>query len=109
MRLMTALKTTQPESPEAFYSLMFHKVRQVLLDLAMRQTRETARRRQGPLGADGSTTAASLIGDDTTHDPRGWHSGPSFTTRSQGCLTRSGSSLTFIISRSSPRPRSPGS
>jgi len=69
MRLMTALETTQPESPEAFYGLMFHKVRQVLLDLAMRQTRDNARWRQEPLGTDGSTTAAPLFGGDTTHDP----------------------------------------
>jgi len=69
MRLMTALQTTQPESAEAFYGLMFHKVRQVLLDLAMRQTRDRARWQQSPLGGPGSTTAASLICGDTTHDP----------------------------------------
>jgi RNA polymerase sigma factor (sigma-70 family) len=69
MRLMTALESTQPESPDAFYRLMFHKVRQVLLDLAMRQTRDQARWRQELPSAEGSSAGASLFGGDTTHDP----------------------------------------
>ncbi len=69
MRLLTALKTSQPESAEAFYGLMFHNVRQVLLDLAMRQTRDKARWRQAPPGTDGSTNAGSLAICDSTHDP----------------------------------------
>ena len=47
---------------------MFHKVRQVLLDLARRQTREV-RWQQGPLGAEESTPRLSFEVDDTTHDP----------------------------------------
>jgi RNA polymerase sigma factor (sigma-70 family) len=69
MRLLTALKTSPPDSPEAFYRLVFHKVRQVLLDLAERQTRDRARWRHGSLGSEGSASAAALVAGDTTHDP----------------------------------------
>lgn len=69
MRLMGALENIRPESPEEFYSLMFHKVRQVLLDMARRQTRDDDRGRQGLAGADGAGAPASFDVDDTTHDP----------------------------------------
>jgi len=69
MRLLGALEKTQPESAAEFYSLMFHKVRQVLLDLARRQTREKARWQQGSPHGEESGVAAPFEVDDTTHDP----------------------------------------
>jgi RNA polymerase sigma factor (sigma-70 family) len=69
MRLMRALKTTQPGSPEAFYGLMFHKVRQVLLDLAMRQSRDDALIWRGSAGAGDSAPAIGFEAGDITDDP----------------------------------------
>ncbi len=40
MRLMKALETVRPETPDRFYRLVFRKVRHVLLDMARRQARE---------------------------------------------------------------------
>lgn len=69
MRLLEALETTQPSSAEEFYSLMFHKVRHVLLDLARRKTREDARVRR-PIGVgDDSNSPSRFEPGDATDDP----------------------------------------
>jgi RNA polymerase sigma factor (sigma-70 family) len=69
MRLLDALKETQPGSPEEFYSLIFRKVRHVLLDLARKHTREDARIRHAPSAPDRSTSMPRIEADDTTNDP----------------------------------------
>jgi RNA polymerase sigma factor (sigma-70 family) len=68
IRLSGALKTTQPASPEAFYGLMFHKVHQVLLDLAARQTRDAAQISPAAVGT-GRSAVASFEPGDMTDDP----------------------------------------
>ena len=70
MRLAKVLETYHPGSPEEFYGLMFHKVRQILLDMARGQTRHDARFKQADFGNDGvsGSTAPDEPGD-TTHDP----------------------------------------
>ena len=69
MRLLEALETTNPASAEEFYSLMFHKVRHVLLDLARRKTREDERVRRGLVRADDSDSPSRFEPGDTTDDP----------------------------------------
>jgi RNA polymerase sigma factor (sigma-70 family) len=69
MRLMKALETARPESAEEFYSLMFHKVRHVLLDIARRQTRDDARAPQALPDPETSDDSAGDDAGDTTHDP----------------------------------------
>jgi RNA polymerase sigma factor (sigma-70 family) len=69
MRLLDALKKTKPESADEFYSLIFRKVRHVLLDLARKHTREDARFRHAPNGTDQSTSVPHFEVDDTTNDP----------------------------------------
>jgi RNA polymerase sigma-70 factor (ECF subfamily) len=69
MRLVGALETTQPETVEGFFGLVFLKVRQVLLDMAGRQRRLDARRREGALDANESEALAAFDQADTTHDP----------------------------------------
>jgi len=69
IRLLEALESTQPASPEEFYSLMFHKVRHVLLDLARRKTREDARVRQPLGGVDDSNSPSRFEPGDSTDDP----------------------------------------
>jgi RNA polymerase sigma factor (sigma-70 family) len=69
MRLLEALESTQPATAEAFYGLMFQKVRHVLLDLARRKTREDARVRPA-LGGGGNSNAPSRFeAGDATDDP----------------------------------------
>jgi RNA polymerase sigma factor (sigma-70 family) len=68
MRLLRALETTKPESPDAFYRLMFHKVRQVLLDLAARQGRLARLRVEGAV-VDQSGGANLCHGGDQQDDP----------------------------------------
>jgi len=68
-RLMRALEQVLPGSAEEFYSLMFHKVRQVLLDMARRQTRDDARREAAPADGTGGDSAAALDVEDSTHEP----------------------------------------
>jgi RNA polymerase sigma factor (sigma-70 family) len=68
-RLLKALEQTTPESAAEFYSLMFHKVRQVLLDMARRQTRDDARRQAGLLGEQEAGDDAPFEVSDSTHDP----------------------------------------
>ena len=69
MMAESCLAETRPESAEDFYSLMFHKVRHVLLDMARIQSRNDARWRQGP--ANGKEPDASGVFDvgDSTHEP----------------------------------------
>jgi RNA polymerase sigma factor (sigma-70 family) len=69
MRLMKALETTRPETAAEFYSLMFYKVRQVLLDMARRQTRDDARCQQEPDEPEDSDASPGGDEGDTTHDP----------------------------------------
>ena len=69
MRLMKALESYHPESADVFYSLMFHKVRQVLLDMARRKTRDDARSPQGFPDPEGSDNFAQGDDADTTLDP----------------------------------------
>jgi RNA polymerase sigma factor (sigma-70 family) len=69
MRLVGALEATQPQTVEGFFGLVFHKVRQVLLDMADRQRRDDARRWARPVDADDSGAAAAVDCADTTHDP----------------------------------------
>ena len=69
MRLVTALETTHPQTVDGFFGLVFHKVRQVLLDMASRQRRSDARRRAGPLDANEPEALAAFDQADTTYDP----------------------------------------
>ena len=68
-QLMTALRTTQPETPAAFYNLVFRKVRHVLLDMARRQGRHDHFGQQMPLNAEESEDAGLCDVPDTTHEP----------------------------------------
>jgi RNA polymerase sigma factor (sigma-70 family) len=68
-QLMKALETSRPPTAEAFYRLVFRKVRHVLLDMARRQGRLDARREAEPPGPDGSDSRAPLEIGDTTHEP----------------------------------------
>jgi len=69
LRLLEALETTQPASAEEFYSLMFRKVRHVLLDLARRKSREDARVRHPIGGGDDSNSPSLFEAVDATDDP----------------------------------------
>jgi RNA polymerase sigma factor (sigma-70 family) len=69
MRLIGALEATQPQSVEGFFGLVFHKVRQVLLDMASRQRRDDMHRCAGPLDADEPHALAAFDQADSTHDP----------------------------------------
>ena len=69
MRLVGALEATQPQTVEGFFGLVFHKVRQVLLDMASRQRRDDRHRCAGPLDGDDSAALAFFDPADTTHDP----------------------------------------
>lgn len=69
MRLMKALEETRPESAEDFYSLMFHKVRHVLLDMARIQSRNDARWRQGPPDVEDPDATAQFDVGDSTYEP----------------------------------------
>jgi RNA polymerase sigma factor (sigma-70 family) len=69
VQLMTALRNTQPETPEGFYNLVFTKVRQALVDMARRQGRNDRHRQQVPLGPGGSEDAAVFDIPDTTNEP----------------------------------------
>jgi RNA polymerase sigma factor (sigma-70 family) len=69
MRLVGALEATHPQTVEGFFGLVFHKVRQVLLDMAARQRRDDVHRCAGPVDADDSAAVAAVDWADTTHDP----------------------------------------
>jgi RNA polymerase sigma factor (sigma-70 family) len=68
-QLMTALKTTRPDTPEGFYNLIFLKVRHVLLDMARRQARHDDHR-QGMRNEPGGSGEPGLSDvPDTTDEP----------------------------------------
>jgi RNA polymerase sigma factor (sigma-70 family) len=69
MRLVVALESTEPQTVDGFFGLVFVKVRQVLLDMAKGQRRVDALRRDGPLDADESEALAAFDRADTTNDP----------------------------------------
>jgi RNA polymerase sigma factor (sigma-70 family) len=72
MRLEKALKTYHPESPEDFYSFMFLKVRQVLLDMARGQTRHDDRFKPTDFRNEGGSGDSTPVEPgDSTHDPAG--------------------------------------
>jgi RNA polymerase sigma factor (sigma-70 family) len=71
MRLARALESCRPGSADEFFGLMFQKVRQVLLDMARRQSRHDARFQQvgGQAGADELGESPGPDPADSTHDP----------------------------------------
>ena len=69
VQLMTALRTTQPATPEGFYNLVFRKVRQVLVDMARRQGRHDRHREHVPLARESRRTRRLFDVPDTTHEP----------------------------------------
>ncbi len=69
MRLNRALDGTRPESAEAFYGLMFCKVRQLLFDIARRQSREDARRQDAPRDQQGSGSEVPFDIEESTYEP----------------------------------------
>jgi RNA polymerase sigma factor (sigma-70 family) len=69
MRLVSALETTQPETVEGFFGLVFLKVRPVLLDMANRQRRIDTRRPDRSLDTVEPGALAALEPADTTYDP----------------------------------------
>ncbi len=68
-QLMKALESTRPATPEAFYRLVFRKVRHVLLDMARRQRREDARRQEEPPHPSGSDFRSPFDIGETTYEP----------------------------------------
>jgi RNA polymerase sigma factor (sigma-70 family) len=68
-QLMKALETTTPSTADEFYRLIFRKVRHVLLDLARRQTRDDARRRDHAPDEQRSGLASPFDPGDSTYDP----------------------------------------
>jgi RNA polymerase sigma factor (sigma-70 family) len=68
MRLLGALETTQPQTVEGFFGLVFTKVRQVLLDMARRQRRDDAHRnRKQP--DESAEPALAREPADTSNEP----------------------------------------
>ncbi len=70
MRLVGALEKTQPQTVDGFFGLVFHKVRQVLLDMAGDQRRDDRRRRDRQQGGIDPSTPEAIDRTDTTHDPQ---------------------------------------
>jgi RNA polymerase sigma factor (sigma-70 family) len=71
VRLLNALELAAPKSADEFYNLMFLKVRQVLLDMARRQTRDDGRLEPAVANGTSGDRAAPALHDveDTTHEP----------------------------------------
>jgi RNA polymerase sigma factor (sigma-70 family) len=69
IRLVQALEATQPETVDGFFGLVFQKVRQVLLDMAMRQRQGDARIQEGPIDPGEPVALANYDQPDTTFDP----------------------------------------
>jgi RNA polymerase sigma factor (sigma-70 family) len=67
-RLAAALDATEPQSVEGFIGLVYHQVRQVLLDLARRQRRNDLQERAGPLDANDAVALTDLDRGETTQD-----------------------------------------
>jgi RNA polymerase sigma factor (sigma-70 family) len=68
-RLLRALEHAAPKSADEFYNLMFLKVRQVLLDMARKQTREDARLEAAPVNGSSGGPPPALDVADSTHEP----------------------------------------
>lgn len=66
IRLSQALERASPPTVQDFFRLAAHKIRQVLLDMAERQSRRYSRE-QTALDASGSRPASALA--QRTHDP----------------------------------------
>jgi len=69
MGLMRALESTQPATPDAFFGLVFVKVRQALLQIASRERRHKARRLGGPLDSGELEALDVFDRPDTNDDP----------------------------------------
>jgi RNA polymerase sigma factor (sigma-70 family) len=69
IRLVAALEATQPQSVDGFLGLVFHKVRQVLLDMARRQRREDAHRYRPPAESGDSNAQPAFEGADSSNEP----------------------------------------
>jgi RNA polymerase sigma-70 factor (ECF subfamily) len=69
IRLVTALEVTQPQTVDGFLGLVFHKVRQVLLDIAKRQRREDAHRYRPPVETGDSNALPAFDRADTSNEP----------------------------------------
>ncbi len=69
IRLAGALEATQPRSVQGFFGLVFVNVRQILLDLARKDRRYDARRRNGTLDPNETEALSAFDRPDTTHDP----------------------------------------
>lgn len=69
MGLWLALDSTQPETAECFFGLIFVKVRHALLQIARRQRRHDAPRLDGPLHADESEALKAFDHGDSTNEP----------------------------------------
>jgi RNA polymerase sigma factor (sigma-70 family) len=67
--LMSALESTQPETVEAFFGLVFTKVRQALLRIARRERRHDARRLDGLLDVDEPEALGAFDRGDSTSEP----------------------------------------
>jgi RNA polymerase sigma factor (sigma-70 family) len=69
IRLVSALEVTQPQTVDGFLGLVFHKVRQVLLDMARRQRRDDAHRHH-PRAESGDSNELPLYDRaDSSNDP----------------------------------------
>jgi RNA polymerase sigma factor (sigma-70 family) len=69
MGLLRALESTQPATPDAFFGLVFVKVRQALLQIANRERRHRAHRLGGPIDSGEPEALAAFDRPDTTGDP----------------------------------------
>ncbi len=69
MGLLRALDSTQPETAECFFGLVFVKVRHTLLQIARRQRRHNAPRLDGPLDADEPEPLEAFDHGDSTNEP----------------------------------------
>jgi len=69
MRLLRALETTEPETVDEFFGLVFKKVREVLLDLLKRQKRIDGVAIGTPRQSDATESALPPDRADTTHEP----------------------------------------
>jgi RNA polymerase sigma factor (sigma-70 family) len=69
MGLLRALDSTQPETAERFFGLIFVKVRHALLLIARRQRRHDAPRLNGPLDANEPNALDAFDRGDSTDEP----------------------------------------
>jgi RNA polymerase sigma factor (sigma-70 family) len=69
MGLLRALESTQPETAERFFGLIFVKVRHALLQIARRQRRQDGPRDGGPLAGDDLEAREGVDRADSTYEP----------------------------------------